>query len=295
VGDPPSNNWHFTYRSPDGADLHQGDLLSKTDRVSALLREIHPHYHSKEDYTHFAVLTQTCDLVRRDDKPCKARYISLAAVRPLSLVIEREIANFQDDFDRRAGVCSRAKRDLLEQFIERVLNNNNPEYFYFEPEPAFGLHQPSCAFLRLSVAVRAHDHYEELLEARQLCLEEIFQAKLGWLVGNMYSRVGTEDWVPDNLPRHEFKEKVHDLLDNFVRWFDAEHLKAAKKIDNRNLSSQEELRLHIEETKPAKKKDRVLDTVLKIAREQKLLSDEEAASRLRTRLENDPDFSGLVK
>jgi len=27
-----------------------------------------------------------------------------------------------------------------------------------------------------------------------------FRAKLGWMVGNLYSRVGTEDYVPGALP-----------------------------------------------------------------------------------------------
>jgi hypothetical protein len=153
--------------------------------------------------------------------------VSLAAVRPLDLVLQRETAKHQDEIEQLAGVCSAAKRGLLEQFAERVLNNNEPEYFYLEPEPAFGLHEPSCVFLRLSVAVRAQ-HYS-ILAARQLSLEEIFQAKLGWLVGNMYSRIGTADWVPDNVPASEFKKKVKDLLDGLVQWVDQEQLRSAKK------------------------------------------------------------------
>lgn len=294
--DPSTNTFHFTYRAPKAADdLRQGDLLAKTTEISSVLQEIHPHYHRKEDYTHFVVLTQSCDLVRRGGKPCKTKYVSLAAVRPLSVVITRDISRHQDDFDRRAGVCSQGKRQLLEQFVEKVLNNNEPEYFYLHPEPAFGLHQPSCAFLRLSVAVRAEDHYAKLLAARQLCLEGVFQAKLGWLIGNMYSRVGTEDWVPRTLPESEFKKKLADHLNEVVRWVDPEQLKAAKKNDSGAHLSQEQMRDRIQQTKAPKKKDKVLDAVLRVLRAQGLVSDDKAAVALRTRIENDPDLAGLLK
>ncbi len=285
---------HFTYVPPDGTDLRQGDLLTKTDDLRKLLADIHPHYNRKDDYTHFLVLTQSCDLVRRDRRPCKSRYVSVAAVRPLGLLIEREIAKHQDRFEGTAGVCSLSKRGIVEQFIGHVLNNNETEYFYLEPEPALDLHEPSCAFLRLSIAVRAQEHYEKLLAARRLCLDPVFQAKLGWLIGNMYSRVGTEDWVPENLTEGAFKIKVKGFLDVAVQWVEADQLKAAKKNLPEALTSRDEIREHIRSTKAPKRKDRLLDAVLKIARDQGLV-DDEAAKKLRIRLENDPDVSGLLK
>jgi hypothetical protein len=295
VGEQGPINCHFTYRGPEGTNLQQGDLLTKTDDLRALLAEIHPHYRRKDDYTHFFVLTQSCDLVRRDGKSCKSKYISVAAVRPLSLVIEREIGRHQDHFDGIAGICSKSKRVVVEQFVERILNNNEPEYFYLEPEPALGLHEPSCAFLRLSIAVRAEEHYEKLLAARLLSLDDVFQAKLGWLVGNMYSRVGTADWVPDNLTESEFSAKVKSFLDDAVRWVDGDQLRAAKRLVPEGLANRDAMRDLVTETKVPKRKDRVLDAVLKVARDQALVVDEDAAKKLRVRLENDPDFSGLLK
>jgi len=73
---------HFTYN--EGADkekLKQGDVLRKTARLQEILEEVHPHYNC-EEYKYFQVLTQSCDLVRRDqDGSCNSRYITLAAVR----------------------------------------------------------------------------------------------------------------------------------------------------------------------------------------------------------------------
>lgn len=201
-----ADGFHFTYRDKESADLRQGDIIEKTDALSTILKEIHPHYQRKGDYTHFLILTQTCDLVRRDEKPCKAKYVSMAAVRPAKIAIERKVAEYQDKIDNKAGMCSEKFKDKLIQFVDRILNNNEPEYFYLEPHPNSKLFEESCAFLRLSIALRAQEHYETLITARILSLQEIFQAKLGGLVGNMYSRIGTEDWVPDHFTDEDFKK-----------------------------------------------------------------------------------------
>ena len=88
----PEPQAHFTYTIRLEDDLCQGDVLKKTEPVVGLLGEVHPHY-VEDDYTHFLVLTQTCDLVRGRGGPgCKSRYITLAPVRPLDLLIGREIA-----------------------------------------------------------------------------------------------------------------------------------------------------------------------------------------------------------
>ena len=129
----------FYKQNLPAGELEQGDLLSPDTQLRALLEQYHPYYARHKENKLYAVLTQSCDLVRRDGKPCKAKYISLAAVRPLSIVLEREIAKHQDKFDIEANTCAQTRRALIEQFLERVLNNNEHEYFYLEPEPAFGI------------------------------------------------------------------------------------------------------------------------------------------------------------
>lgn len=287
-----SSSFHFTYAKSKG-DLAQGDLILKTDAVKELLQAVHPHY-LKDDYTHLLVLTQSCDLVRRNGDPCKSRYVSLAAVRPLSLVIQREVERFQDEFAVSAGVCSKRVQNLLEQFVERLLNNNEDEYFYLERDRALGLHEPSCAFLRLSVAVRAEDHYDKLVAARLLSLTDVFQAKLGWLVGKMYSRVGTPDWVPDHTNETEFKRTVQEVLGSVVRWVEEDQLKLAKKSRPEGTATREDLLKHIEATKVPKKKERVLDAVLGLVTDQKLLNEQDAG-KLRKLLNNDTALASLLK
>lgn len=47
--------------------LCQGDILEKTDDLIAILKEVHPYF-LNESYKYFMVLSQSCDLVRRNGK-----------------------------------------------------------------------------------------------------------------------------------------------------------------------------------------------------------------------------------
>jgi hypothetical protein len=287
--------YHFTYCEPAAEDLGQGDILAKTAALSDILTDVHPHYQRKEDYTHFLVLTQTCDLVRRGDQPCKAKYVSIAAVRPLRIVLEREVAKHQDQIDRLAQVCSESQKGRLQDLVTRILNNNEPEYFYLEPEPTFGVYEPSCAFLRLSVALRAHEHYQSLLKARVLSLSEIFQAKLGWLVGNMYSRIGTQDWVPDHATEAQFAVKVRHMLGGIVLWVPPDQLKAAKARITGTRMDRDAIRKHIEQTTLPRKKDRIIEAVLQVLQSNQIVGNREAAQKAQSSLNNDPVLSSLLR
>ena len=89
VSEPPL---HFTYKESSDTEnpsLKQGDILQKTPALLALLQKVHPYY-TDSKYRFFQVITQSCDLVRRNGT-CKSRYITLAAVRTLDDIIDRFI------------------------------------------------------------------------------------------------------------------------------------------------------------------------------------------------------------
>jgi hypothetical protein len=207
---------HFTYCDPDYSLLRQGDILKKSEDISTILGKVHPYF-IKDDCKYFMVLTQSCDLERRDGKPCKAPYITIAAVKPLDLLIKNEVARHQTDLDKICGICNEDKRHRLYQFLERLLNNNEPDYFYLHEDAALGFNDKMVAFLRLSIAIKSDLYYEACFHSKILELTLEFKAKLGWLIGQMYSRVATPDWV-DNSPANEFKNQINDLLDAKVHW-----------------------------------------------------------------------------
>ena len=205
---------HFTY-DPRlcKTELMQGDVLARTAELDEILKAVHPHFHQHEKNRFFMVLTQSCDLVPRHNGACKAPYITLAPVRTLDLVIERQLAQFPlvRVFADLPVIGAKAKNKASE-FLQRLFNNNESGYFYLDGEDTL-LDSDCVAFLNLSIAVKSDLHLKTLLASKILQLDATFQAKLGWLVGQMYSRVGTLDWEPVAL-----KKKVGEVLQESAIW-----------------------------------------------------------------------------
>jgi hypothetical protein len=83
---------HFTYASkPAFTNLMQGDVLKRTPAINDLLKEVHPYFFRNGKNLFFMVLTQSCDLVRRNDGTCKAPYITIVSVRLIDDVLNRQI------------------------------------------------------------------------------------------------------------------------------------------------------------------------------------------------------------
>jgi len=242
---------HFTYtNSPDLNNLCQGDLLERNTAVEEILQKVHPHFYLKDDYSYFMVVTQSCDLMRRDGSNCSSRYITIAAVRPITIALNRAINNLvQDGVEKKLGFSDFSKKAKLEQFVERLLNNNIHEYFYINREPNSELNADYCAFLRLTVALKSSLHYDALLSSKILQLTDSFQHKLGSLIGNCYSRIGTEDWVPNNTDKTTFNNKIRSAIEQVeeITWLEKDvHkfiLKELKKLppEQQTLQKFEEL------------------------------------------------------
>lgn len=209
---------HFTYGEPNQDKLKQGDILKKTPELVEIIKLVHPHY-AREDYLYFQVLTQSCDLVPRKEG-FKTRYITLAAVRAMDLVVQRAIDTFVDKtIFQETLFCSEIHKKSLEDVFNKLLNNNDPQHFFLQSAPDYGLSIPCCTQLHLSISIRAYEHFDVCLKAKILELNENFRAKLGWSVGNLYSRIGTEDYVPGAIPdRVSYENYVKELMNNYVAW-----------------------------------------------------------------------------
>ena len=225
---------HFTYvENPDLDILCQGDILERSDELDEVFKLYHPHYKNKE-YTHFQVLTQSCDLVRRNGNDCSSRYITLAAVRNYDTVIKRYLSE-ELSGNKILDVggeywCSESIKSRLSGFIESLFNNNDKKYFFLNEWKEVGLLDDSCTFLHLSVALKASEHYDKCLRAKKIQLEGSFQAKLGWLVGNLYSRVGTEDFVPGRFAKKsDFQNHINDVILKHVYWVKPENYPMVRK------------------------------------------------------------------
>jgi hypothetical protein len=216
---------HYVYDEPKKTELNQGDILRRSDALVALLDKYFPYYAKHRDYIYFIVLTQTCDLVRRDGEPCVAPYISMAAVRPIKDVVLMEAAKHQHAKLQETNVIGNKAREKLAMFLESLMDNNKAGLFYLHTDLGLGISEPCCAFLQLSVSFRSV-HYEKCLDAKIAQLKEPFQAKLGWLIGNMYSRVATTEWNIEK-PAEKVGKVASKLLKQTIENYDDEQIKVA--------------------------------------------------------------------
>ncbi len=284
---------HFTYSDGiPGEDLRQGDILQRSCAVNELLAEVHPHYHKSTDYKYLIVMTQSCDLVRRGSaKKCKARYISVAAVRPLATALSREFHASDDNDEKEGGLWAEEKgRSRFHDFVMRLLNNNAEGYFYLHNCPHVRISEPVVAFLRLSIALKAELHYATCVDARVAQLRTEFQAKLGWLVGNLYSRVGTQDWPPGR----EFQKLVKDTAAAAsVIWMEKSHMDRLRKENCRSSDVPEQLEKWRKEESPAHRRlqffEHAVDQVVSAVRGNL------AREKIVRRLMNDPKLKDLFR
>jgi hypothetical protein len=202
---------HWTYRDFAPTDgLFQGDIIAR-EPLLEVLGNVHKHFCDSK-YLAFIVLTQTCDLVVRD-KACKAKHIALAVVRPLSSLVPTVLSELCSS--PHAGLFPQDRRKTVEEFFDRVLNQNEQAegWVYLHPDGDVGIGEPAVAMLRISIALRAREHYELIRKARCGRLDTEYRNKLGWLMGNLYSRIDTTDWAEKSSGEEEEKKIIGELLD----------------------------------------------------------------------------------
>lgn len=208
---------HFTYKStPDMTSLCQGDLLKTTDELKQVLKEVHPYFLNTQ-YKYFIVLTQSCDLVRRYGNLCKTPYITLAAVRDFDDFLENQLIRnkYAEKFNNLLLMDDKSEL-RAEQFVERLYNNTEPDYFFLYKDDSLSLQNSLVASLKVSIALKSELHYQKCLDAKMVELSDEFKAKLGWLVGNIYSRVGTTDWESLMSAREKRAMIQHELSSHCI-------------------------------------------------------------------------------
>jgi len=166
-------------------------------------------------------------------------------------------------------------------------------FFYFEERQEFGVFSEMCAMLALPISLKP-EHYGTLLSAKRIGITDIFQAKLGWLVGQMYSRVGSPDFEKSKV-----KEKVRDYLGGIAVWVDDAEIKQLKILVDQHVTKTDSpvdsivMRQLIKDL--PRKKPQVIDAVLQVAAELGYV-EEKGKKRLAFRhaLEKDPDLAKLL-
>lgn len=169
----------------------------------------------------FMVVTQCCDLQHG-----KAQHLAIAPIRTLSSYVSEVAVEALRSTDRIGVHVSDKALGQITNETTRLLNNNCPGFFFLRGDQAHGMPANGVAFLRLKLGFRSR-HMPELLAAKCGQLDSNFRSKLGWLLGNIYSRVGTRDW--DHLElRGELANALESLNAYPKKVFDAARERAVE-------------------------------------------------------------------
>jgi len=295
----------FIFVPPEKAErdkLLQGDILRKDNRLKEALRHAHPYYADAEDYSHFMVLTQSCDLAKHGNRKPKSRYIALAAARPLHLVVDRLVEKHRfPDFEFPFPICSKDREQIVSQVLERLLHNTEMGYFFLRKGSHPNLAEDLCVFLNLSVALRI-DHYDDCLQAKVAQLENVFQAKVGWLTGNLYSRVGTPDLEDHADDPDRFKQDFYEeVLYHRTFWLTPAQLGKLKNIvkawkdKNGNQKITEEIARELIDNVPETIDIIAERAITRLASEALLAEGDDTKKRATNVLRNDNKLKGMIK
>jgi hypothetical protein len=182
-----------------------------------------------------------------------------------------------------------------------LYNNNESNYFFLYREPHLGLDGDYCIFLQLPISVKAEGDYDTLLEGKFLQLEVSFQHKLGYLVGTLYSRIGTEDWLPRQCTEEQFRKYIEDPLKDTSLMLCLEIDIHRKILDKLSKLQQEErtiekFRALVEELNSQKevRRNEMLDIIESELSKIELV-DKGTLETLKKRLRSDPKFRSLIK
>lgn len=252
---------HWTYEevlNPD-EDLRQGDILRPNPELYALLKSSYPEF-SDLKYIGFMVTTQCCDLVRRKGELCKADFITVAVAQNLDTVID----GFLESICPKVTDKVYLQKNKIEatQLLHRIFNQNEQALglFYLEPslEDNMGIWAEAVVFLRNTITF-PRDHYKLLVNARAGRITSEFRNKVGWLVSNLYSRIGTKDWAEMGQEK-ALNEKILRFLDRTPHsWIDESWVRFAQKEANQEfdgLTTEEVINL-LEQHKPQPFKERI--------------------------------------
>lgn len=222
------------------------------------MKGVHAHF-CDEKYLAFLVLTQTCDLVQRPN--CKAQHVSLAVIRSFAALVPGLISGINET--EVPGLFESESKGKATELLSRILNQNEQSIglFYLYPDADVGIAEHAVAQLRITISFRANEHYETLRQARSGRLGEQFQSKLGWLTGNLYSRVATRDWSETETDRSRVK-KISDELLAPLSWVPKANLKTAKdaEVNLAGLSAEEAAQI-LKKYKPSQMREIIFTEV----------------------------------
>lgn len=145
------------------------------------------------------------------------------------------------------------------------------------------------------------NHYPVLKETRRGRLSSEFRSKLGWLVGNLYSRIGTQDWNEDPQRIEMLRGLIRQFLDTAQEsyepiWVPESWVTGARDAGvNLDELDRDKVLEALQAWKPPSAKDQAVDHTLRVLREVMPRIDDESLQKFRNRLSNDSLYAKTLR
>lgn len=234
------NNLAETY------NFKQGDILKVDGEFRRLFCEFYPviNHHEDNQCKYAMVLSQTCDLVKNEKRKPKIEHITLCLVRSFSNYLDRyinktlKISEFSEN-----KILDKVDYNRLQSKIHKLLNNSESKTHFYLPK-----HSPftedMVAILTLPYPFRI-EHYDILYQNKVLSLTDMFQAKIGDMLANLYGRVATPDLLEKNSMA-DIDKYIESLMRNLSikQVPDKSYIQFLKKNGNQNNTLEELMTIH---------------------------------------------------
>jgi hypothetical protein len=110
-------------------------------------------------------------------------------------------------------------KDRTREYLKRIANHDwdkNRPYFYLHRAPAAKIEDDWIVDLRTLLSLVSDYHYDQVLNARLVCLDDVYANKLGWMAGYMFSRVATKEWEDFKMikrTRDQFADSIIERIE----------------------------------------------------------------------------------
>lgn len=234
----------YVYREAvEGNSLLQGDVLKVQGQFNNYFKQFYPEvsFLDHEDQ-YVMVLTQSCDLVKSHKRKPKVSHVNVCLIRTLRSLVRALISEEIKPLSIAGNnILEREANDQLKDKISKLLNNSDQKLNFFLPMQS-PFTEDMVAMIPLSFSFRI-EHYDLLTQNKVLTLKPEFQAKVGYIISELYGRVGTPDlsdfgWNDKNVRDH-INALLHDL--NLIQVPDSGFLRYIKENWNDGSASIHEL------------------------------------------------------
>ena len=293
---PPPIHWTYQTRPSGNDDLQQGDILKPTDNT--LVEEMKKLFPNMVDDSvlAFLIITQSCDLVQRSDGQSQTKLIQISPIQSISELIHTAYKKKFGCFCPTLYDANRKKSIL--NLTERVINQNETTLglFYFHPEADAGISVEAVALLRKVLTFDSNTYYEKFQKIRSGRLGDSFQARLGWMVGHLYSRVGVKDWNEAPIEREKEMNRILGSSDEQPIWVNEKVWKQIEpKVSEFCRSSFEEKQKMIKEVEEKPLREKVINRIISIlSNKNQGLSDLQKQD-IQRKLESDDQLASYLK